>query len=517
MSDTKQPSAFLILFAVLLAVFVVPSSISGTAIALPYISEDIQSDLASLQWVVNAFNLTFACFTLIWGKISDVWGKKRSFFIGAFIYTLASAGSALSTDALMLDIFRALAGVGGAAIFACGSAIFIHAFEGDARTKAFALFGTTAGLGITLGPTISGILLDSIGWQAIFFMHAAALFLVLIVSVKIPADQTQGGSFAQIDLIGSFLFISSMFLLMLALSKGYDWGWRSQYIILSFAGSAACFLGFILRIRIATFPVLSLELIKNHKFLGLILVPVVASFTFVTLLTYFPTFLTGSMQFTASKAGLIMLFLTAPVLVFPLLAGKLSAKGVSTNLLMYLSIISMLIGAVALIFAVQNHISIITIAFALILIGIGMGMSAGLVDGQALSSVNESDVGMAAGLLNTFRLGSEAIGVAIYGSLLSSLVSNMVPIQLKEHIVLNTDSWVNAISSGNFMSMLPQGKTDQAGIFETMSSIYNSAFVTTNIALTGMALIASILVVFLLSKERREKKKQSNQEKAYNL
>lgn len=512
MNETQPKNNFIILFAVLLAVFVVPSSISGTAIALPYISTDIQSDLASLQWVVNAFNLTFACFTLIWGKISDIWGKKRSFFIGAFIYTLASTGSALSTNALVLDIFRALAGVGGAAIFACGSAIFIHAFEGDARTKAFALFGTTAGLGITLGPTISGILLDSIGWQAIFFMHAAALFLVLIVSVKIPADQAQGGSIAQIDLVGSFFFITSMFMLMLALSKGYDWGWKSEAIILSFAGSFVCFLGFILRIRVAKFPVLSLELIKNHKFLGLILVPVVASFTFVTLLTYFPTFLTGSMQLSASKAGLIMLFLTAPVLVFPLIAGKLSAKGVSTNLLMYLSIVSMLIGAAALIFVIENHISIMAIALALILIGIGMGMSAGLVDGQALSSVNESDVGMAAGLLNTFRLGSEAIGVAIYGSLLSSIVSNMVPMQLKEHIVLNTDSWVNAISSGNFMSMLPQEQADQAGIFETMSSIYNSAFVTTNIALTGMALIVSILVLFYLRKE-----KQASQEEAYNL
>ncbi|MEP2592069.1 MAG: MFS transporter, partial [Kangiellaceae bacterium] len=110
MNETQPKNNFIILFAVLLAVFVVPSSISGTAIALPYISTDIQSDLASLQWVVNAFNLTFACFTLIWGKISDIWGKKRSFFIGAFIYTLASTGSALSTNALVLDIFRALAG-----------------------------------------------------------------------------------------------------------------------------------------------------------------------------------------------------------------------------------------------------------------------------------------------------------------------------------------------------------------------------------------------------------------------
>jgi MFS family permease len=511
MSETHQPKNFLILFAVLLAVFIVPSSISGTAIALPYISVDIQSDLSSLQWVVNAFNLTFACFTLIWGKISDVWGKKRSFFIGACIYTIASVGSALSPSALWLDVFRALAGIGGAAIFACGSAIFIQTFEGDARTKAFALFGTTAGLGITLGPTISGVLLDSVGWQAIFFMHAVALFLVLIVSFNIPADNAQGGSISQIDLAGSFFFIASMFMLMLALSKGYDWGWQSQAILLSFISSVLCFLAFVIRIKAAKSPVLSLELLKNNKFLGLILVPVVASFTFVTLLTYFPTFLMGSMQLSASKAGLIMLFLTAPVLVFPLIAGKLSAKGVSTNLLMYLSVISMLVGAGVLIFVVQSQITILAIAFALILIGIGMGMSAGLVDGQALSCVNENDVGMAAGLLNTFRLGSEAIGVAIYGSLLSSIVSNMVPIKLQDHLVVDSQDWVNAISSGNFASML-DNTGDQTTLMDTMISIYNSAFITTNIALTGIALLFSFLILFYLRKETK-----TTQNEAYNV
>ena len=87
------------LFAVLLAVFVVPSSISGTAIALPYISNDISADLSNLQLVVNAFNLTFACFTLVWGKTSDVFGRKKSFLLGASIYTVASVGSALSHNA----------------------------------------------------------------------------------------------------------------------------------------------------------------------------------------------------------------------------------------------------------------------------------------------------------------------------------------------------------------------------------------------------------------------------------
>lgn len=495
MSKTNQPYNFLILFTVLLGVFVVPSSISGTAIALPYISSSIHSDLSSLQWVVNAFNLTFACFTLIWGKISDVFGRKKSFLLGAFIYAIASLGSALSQSALILDVFRALAGIGGAAIFACGSAIFIHVFDGHKRTRAFALFGTTAGLGITLGPTISGVLLDTIGWQSIFAMHAIALLLVLIFSSSIPSDKAQGGSIDQIDLLGSFLFIGSIFVWMLALSKGHEWGWYSLSILLCIIGGAICFVALVIRVKSATHPVLSLALLRNNKFLGLILVPVVASFTFVTLLTYFPTYLTGSMQLSASTSGLIMLFLTAPVLVFPLIAGKLSANGVKTNLLIYFSILCMIIGAIFLVAAIKNNMPVIGIAACLVLIGIGMGMSAGLIDGQALSCVRETEVGMAAGLLNTFRLGSEAIAVAIYGSLISSTVSKIVPDTLSGNNSLSAESWINTISSGNFAVF-----SQDSPLMEKLIAIYNNAFITTNITLTVIAFAFSVLIVFYLNR-----------------
>ncbi|MVC78054.1 MFS transporter [Vibrio cholerae] len=505
MTKTPQKNNFFILCAVLLAVFVVPSSISGTAIALPYISNSIHSDLSTLQWVVNAFNLTFACFTLIWGKISDVFGRKKSFLLGALIYTLASLGSAFSSTTLMLDAFRALAGIGGAAIFACGSAIFIHVFDGHQRTKAFALFGTTAGLGITLGPTISGVLLDYIGWEAIFGTHAIALFTVLIISKHIPQDNAQGGSMKQIDTLGSVLFIASIFVWMLALSKGYEWGWQSLLIFICFISGAVCFGAFIFRVKSAANPVLNLGLLRNHKFLGLILVPVVASFTFVTLLTYFPTYLTGSMSLSASNAGIIMLFLTAPVLVCPLIAGRLSAKGVNTNFLMYLSAFCMIVGATILITVVRHSMPLTGIAAGLILIGIGMGLSAGLVDGQALSCVSEKEVGMAAGLLNTFRLGSEAIAVAVYGALLSSTVSKIVPNALPVNDSMSTEDWVNTISSGNF-AMLDQNSS----LMEKLVEVYNEAFVSTNIILTLIGTVVTFLVVLYLNRDTRYTKQETS-------
>ena len=378
-------------------------------------------------------------------------------------------------------------------------------FNGHQRTKAFALFGTVAGLGITLGPTISGLLLDSLGWQYIFWMHAIALFLVLMVSGAIPSDKAQGGSIKQVDLLGSIFFIGSIFVWMLALSKGYEWGWQSRSILICLIGGAICFVAFIIRVKSATYPVLDLDLLRNHKFLGLILVPVVASFTFVTLLTYFPTYLTGSMQLSASSSGLIMLFLTAPVLVCPLVAGKLSAKGINTNLLMYLSVFCMIAGAALLVAVIKNDITLIGIAAGLVLIGIGMGLSAGLVDGQALSCVSENEVGMAAGLLNTFRLGSEAIAVAAYGSLLSSIVSKIVPDALHGDNSMSAESWVNAISSGSFAEF-----GQNTSLMEKLIAIYNEAFVITNITLVLVGTAFTLLVIFYLNRDARYPQGEAN-------
>ena len=196
-----------LLSIILLAIFVVPSSISGTALALPAIGADIQAPLTSLQWVVNAFNLAFACFTLAWGALADRLGRKRCFVAGASLYVVASVLSAVAESAWLLDVARGLAGIGAAAIFSCGIAILSTHFDGPARLRAFALFGTVAGLGVSLGPTLSGLLLDSVGWRAIFWAHAVTLVIVLLGSPLITRDGQLAERTARFDVPGATLFV----------------------------------------------------------------------------------------------------------------------------------------------------------------------------------------------------------------------------------------------------------------------------------------------------------------------
>ncbi|EBV2191029.1 MFS transporter [Salmonella enterica] len=503
----SQPDSRLLLFAILLAVFVVPGSISGTAIALPFISADMNASLSALQWVVNAFNLTFACFTLFWGTLADACGRKKAFLSGTTIYAVASVMSALSPGALYLDISRALAGIGGAAIFSCGSAILIARFEGSQRTKAFALFGTTAGIGITFGPTISGFILDFIHWRAIFAVHAITLAVVLILAKSIPGDTATNRQF-RFDIAGTVLFITALLLFMLAMVQGAQWGWTDIRTLSLLILAAVITVGFYLYENRIDNPMLNFNLLKNRTFVGLILIPVVASVIFVTLLTYYPSYLTGVMQLTPSKAGLMMIALTLPVLFCPVIAGRLVSGGASARMILFISLAAFIAGGITLILFSQPDRELWILTIPLLLIGTGMGLSAGLVDGLALSCVDPLQAGMAAGLLNTLRLGSEALAVALYASLLTSHLTGSLPgLFMQFSLPANQlTEWINAVASGNLTA--PLKHAPGGNLLALIITQYHAAFIYVVDILNIITVALSLWILRLLMNKRAMTRQQ---------
>jgi MFS family permease len=417
------PRRGLTLAAVLLAVFVVPTSISGTAVALPDIGADMHASPAALQWVVNAFNVAFACFTLVWGSLADRVGRVRAFAIGAAIFAVASLACAFAPNVYVLDGSRALAGLGGAAIFACGSAIISTAFEGPARAKAFALFGSVAGIGVALGPSVSGPAVDSLGWRWVFGLQAIVLVVVLACVPLIARGVTQQRTGGRLDVRGTVVFVLAMLALTYAIVQGSEWGWASPGTLGLLLASVLLLVLFTALSKRTEAPLLDLSVVRNPRFLAYSLVPVVASFGFVTQLTYLPTFLTTVSGTSASAAGATMLLLTLPVLVLPLAGAKLVERGISPLAVIFASLACLIVGDLALLLLGPDT-SLVVMALPMLVTGAGMGLSAGLVDGQALSMVEPAKAGMAAGFVNTLRLGSEAVAVAVFGSVLAGLVAD---------------------------------------------------------------------------------------------
>jgi hypothetical protein len=234
--------------------------------------------------------------------------------------------------------------------------------------------------------------------------------------------QRQG---ARVDIVGSGLFILAMLLLTVGITQGSQWGWASPGVLVLFAGAIAALAAFTATEKHRTHPMLDLSVLTNRRFVALCLVPVAGSFGFVTMLTYLPSYLTAAGGYTGGTAGLIMILLTAPMLVLPLLAAKLVSRGISALGIISVSLVCLIVGDAALTLF-HPDVSITVVALPMIVTGAGYALAAGLVDGQALALVNPERAGMAAGFLNTMRLGSEAIAVALYGSLLATTLTAKV-------------------------------------------------------------------------------------------
>ncbi|MEV4419424.1 MFS transporter [Patulibacter sp. NPDC049589] len=360
----------LVMPVLLLAVFVMPISISGTAIALPSIADDLGSSPTGLQWIVNAFNATFAVFTLFWGVFSDRLGYRRTFTIGIATIVVASLLSAVASSLGMLVVARALAGVGGAAVFTGAAAILSNAYAGPARTRAFAFFGTTIGLGLALGPTISGALVSAAGWRGIFVAYAVVLVAPLVGAAVLPHVRHDDVRRRLIDV----------------------------------------------------------SLLRNPRFLGYALVPVAAAVGYVTMLSYLPVALSAIHGMSAGTAGLFMLPMTIPVLLGPAIAARLVDRHerVTPMTMMYASLGSMVLGDLGLLL-LGPDIGLAWLVLPLILLGFGFGFPIGLVDGEALASVAPHLSGTAAGVVNFLRLGSEAIVVGLYAAAITALIGARIP------------------------------------------------------------------------------------------
>ncbi|CCQ13980.1 Permease of the major facilitator superfamily protein [Rhodococcus sp. AW25M09] len=343
-----------VLPVVLAAQFVVPMSISGTAIALPVIAADLGSDPTPLQWVVNGFNVAFALFTVVWGAVSDRIGHRTSFRIGVLLTATASLVSAFAPSLLLLDAARVFAGIGAAAVLVGSTSILSLHFQGTERATAFALFGTVNGLGLALGPTISGLLIAAIDWRGVFVAQALVLLVAAVGTLTLP----------------------------------------------------------VLRAHSTADRLLDFRLLRNRRFLALCLVPVAGAIGFVTLLTYLPAALSAVASLTPGRAGLFMLAMTIPVLIAPLTVARLSRMfdAVTPTRVILASLGCLVVGNLGML-ALQPSVPLAAVVIPMILVGFGFGLPIGLVDGEALAAVPPHSSGTAAGVLNLFRIGSEALMV----------------------------------------------------------------------------------------------------------
>ena len=410
-----------VLFTVCLAAVILPLNFVSGAVATPAIARELGGSAQALSWITNSFMLTFGCFLMAAGALADELGRKKVFVSGVSLFALLSLLQAFSSSLLWIDLLRAAQGIAAAGALAGGAAALAQEFDGAARIRAFSLMGSSFGVGLAFGPFLAGVLIANFGWRSVFFSATVIAVLSLITGAG-KMRETRNPQASGIDWPGTLSFTAMLALLTWALMEIPQSGLHSTRV-LSLLGGAALLLAVfvVVELRVKN-PMLDLSLFRYIRFIGVQALPLATGFCFVVLLVVLPMLFIGVSGLSEERAGLMMMALSVPMLIVPLLAAWLT-RWISAGVLCTSGLVIAAAGLGWLSQAVLAQ-DVTGMIAPMVVVGIGTGLPWGLMDGLSVSVVPKERAGMATGIFSTTRVAGEGISLAIVGAILSMLTHN---------------------------------------------------------------------------------------------
>lgn len=479
-SIRSVPHGGVTLAVVLVGFLALPMSMSGAGVAVPRIGADLDASGPAAQWVVTAYFLTASSFMLVAGSLGDAIGRRRIYRTGAVAFTLGCLGAAFAPNIAVLLTARVLTGLGAAGVMAGGGAILGATFTGAARARAFAAMGTTSGLGLALGPSFSGWLVDGLGWRlgfGAFVVPGLALIAGTWLMRETRAEQSP-----RIDIAGATVFVAGLAALMLGVTQGSSLGWASPIVLILLIGVLFLLGVFVVIEHRAANPILNLTLLRRRGFMGWLLAAITMSIGFGGVLNFLPSYLQDPVGMTAASTGLVMILPTLPMMVMPTVGGFLIGKGFSPVPVITTALLA-IAGGSAWLAILHPAITPLQLAGPLVLLGAGVGLAWGIIDAQAMNEVGEKQVGMAAGMLNTVRGTSNALILGLFGSALIAILTGKI----------NSTSLAGQVATGNLSDT-----TDVEFLAEQLTDTWRIVLIT----LAAICGLAAIVTSALVSRSR---------------
>jgi EmrB/QacA subfamily drug resistance transporter len=491
------------LLAVSVATFMLLLDITVVNVALPSIREDLGGSFTDLQWVVDSYALTLAALVLTAGSLADRLGRRRIFAAGLAVFVVASGLCALAPDPVFLNLARAVQGVGGAAMFAVSLSLIAQEFAaGRERGTAMGLYGATIGAAVAIGPLIGGALVDSLGWQSIFYVNVP-VGLVAIVITQLKLRESRDPDATGVDWLGVATFSAALFALVFALVRGNHEGWGSTLIVALFAASALLLLAFVaveLRVRQ---PMLPLGLFRRPAFTGVQIAAFAVSSSLFALFLYLTLYLQSYLGLSPFDAGLRYLPTTVASFVVAPIAGILLSR-VPARVMLGVGLGGVGLGLL-LMTGVEGDAEWTTLLPGFLVAGVGVGLLNPVVADVAVSVVPTEQSGMAAGINDTFRQVGIAVGIAVWGAIFVGRGADRVA-----ELAAGTPAasgarpreLMEAVSSGNLEPILAAVPPGARG---TVTHAAREGFLTgfnDVLLLGGVVAFAGAILAFTLVRER---------------
>jgi EmrB/QacA subfamily drug resistance transporter len=415
------------LLAVLCAVyFMVILDAAIVRVAVPSIERELHMSPEGLQWVANAYMLTFGALLLLGGRMGDLLGRRRLFLGGLAFFTIASLLSGLASSGAALIAFRAVQGLGAAAMTPAALSTLMTTFpEGAERNKAIGIWGAVGGLGATAGWVIGGPLVDGPGWEWVFWLNVPIGLVLLPFALRLLPESRDATVARSFDVAGAVTITGALALVMYTLVEAPSAGWGSARTLGLFALAGALFAGFAAIERRAGQPLVPLRILRSRT-----LVAANIGFGFAAASVYAMSFVLA--LYGQQVLGYSALEFGFAGLVLPITAGIGSIVGqsvVTRSGYAGVSAVAMvgLIGGFVLLTGVSANGSYVSDMLpALIVFGPPLGAAFTAYSIATLQRVRESDAGLASGLNNTFEQIGGAFGTAVLATVATAHTSGLV-------------------------------------------------------------------------------------------
>jgi EmrB/QacA subfamily drug resistance transporter len=404
--------------AVAFALFMIMLDNTVVNVALPSIQRSLGAKLSQLEWVVNAYALTFAVLMLTGGKLADLLGRRRIFLLGLALFTAMSLACGLAATAGQLIAFRALQGTGAALMMPATLAIISATFPPRQRGMAFGIWAGVSAMALAIGPIVGGLLSEHIDWTWIFFINVPVGVLGLLFGRIVIAESRDMSADQRLDLPGLAVSAAALFALTFGLIEANEYGWTSTTIVGLFAGAAAGMGLFVWIERHRRAPMLDLSLFRNSTFAGANIVALLVTLAMFGIFFFMSLYVQQILGYSPVEAGAIFLPMTLYVMFVAPLAGKLSDH-IGSRWLMAGGL-SLVGGALALFSRLGTDSSFWDMLPGLLVGGIGMALVMTPMTAAAMGSVPIDKAGVSSGVLNAFRQVGGALGIAVMGAILTS-------------------------------------------------------------------------------------------------
>ncbi|MGN6201125.1 MAG: MFS transporter [Solirubrobacterales bacterium] len=407
------------------AVVVIANDFTAVNVALPTMESDFHTNINTIQWVINAYALTFGVMIVTGGRLADMFGRRNAFFLGSAIFaTMSALGGAAPNESLLIGA-RVLMGIGGALMWPAILGMTYEILPEEKAGLAGGIIIGAAGIGNAVGPLLGGVLTQELSWRWIFFLNVPiAVFAVgvtyLLVHVKEPESKDR-----RIDYPGITALTVGLVSLLVALDQVDDWGWGDPRVIAMFAIAAVGLAAFVpIERRAGEHALIPRQVIRNENFTAACVAVLFMAATFFAALLYLPQFMQKQLGYSALEAGVGMLPFLAVFALSSFAAGPLYDRLGAKKLAV---IGAALITFGPILFSLLDEGSGYgALVPGMIVLGVGAGSFVPTATTAGVTSVDESQASLAGGIVYMFQIAGGSIGLGLTTTVFSSAIPPFV-------------------------------------------------------------------------------------------